>query len=436
MDNRLDAILKAADKDALNRLSPPLNLTDLFMGESPAITHPGILSRMRDIVEILAQNDQLITAADWCEREYGDDKRQSVRDLAEKLGVDKGLVIQNGYLCTANTKEIAETFPPPNYDRHGLIYAARPDDDAKFWRYCNEDDLDCARKLLQHTYINLEHANYSGSAPDMRTPLMLASGRNQSQWANELIGAGADPDARSTGNYSPLLIATRYGNDDIAEILLDALCKRYMGLPAKLLNALTCQGNNGNTPLGNAQQYCSDKVEKRLEALIDEAKAKFAARSVQDVAAAAKDEAYDAVASLFAALGTKDIRARILKQQPIMGTLFGHMIEFKMLDKLMPALHAAGERLSNVELIQREEGSMKGTYLERIIATNQLSELLKPEYWVGHMREMRELWERVPAADRTQMDGKEGRQSFKQAYQAANAASARMLGGGAEGVGR
>ena len=74
--------------------------------------------------------------------------------------------------------------------------------------------------------LTLDYVRYK-----CQTPLIVAIRRNNEEMANRLLDAGADPDFQSE-NGSPLIDAIRYGQLSIAQRLID-------------------QGVNVNTPVGN-----------------------------------------------------------------------------------------------------------------------------------------------------------------------------------------
>ncbi len=113
-------------------------------------------------------------------------------------------------------------------------------------------------------------------------------------------------------------------------------------------------------------------------------------------------------------------------------TSIHNIIVAGQLDQALTLLTAKGERLTKDNWLQVNSESSVSPFV-LAIQHKQLEAVFKPEHWVNRVREMQELWKQVPLIHQAQMDGKDGRPSFRRNLQMANSLSARSLGGGAGG---
>ena len=98
----------------------------------------------------------------------------------------------------------------------------------------------------------------------------------------------------------------------------------------------------------------------------------------------------------------------------------GHM------DLVQELVHAHGERLELEDYTYRPYASAKSV-LDLAAEHKQLDHIFTPENFLCNPRDMRELWNRVPNAEKTQLDGKDGRPDYQQILEEVNKNSPQAL---------
>ncbi len=434
MNAREQDILNAVSKGRLRSVRPPLVKLDFFIGDDPLIAKEEVLSHIHDVIELLADRGEHIGSAEWRELEYGKNKNQSLKQLAGDSGKD--IDDSGAYICNEGTKARMQQFAPPDYSRTGQLFPPRSRDNEKFWQYCATNDVECARKLWGERDIDIEYMfsdiTSAGMAFSMHvTPLTAAVYvPDNMPLITFLLDAGANPDTRAEKNCSPLMIAAEFGQDASVMAMVDAICKRYPDDPAARLDAFTCKADTGETVNWCVETRCNAATYDYFKKAIDKAKKQLSGNNPPDAPAPAAAPR-TLVPNLLASLEGKPLtRDMLLASHEGGATLLRKIIEYLQVGKALDMLHASGERLTREDLLQRES-SIGGTNLERIAQTGQLAVFFDPKYWTGRVREMQDLWRLVPPDQQEQMDGNDGRPSFRRNLQMTNAASARSLGGGA-----
>ena len=90
----------------------------------------------------------------------------------------------------------------------------------------------CESECNAAMQIRLEHGASIKTPPDVMTPLHIATSQDNTSGVSLLLGAGANPEAKFKGDYTPLLLAARKGNTRRVE-MMRLLCERGANLSAK-----------------------------------------------------------------------------------------------------------------------------------------------------------------------------------------------------------
>lgn len=130
--------------------------------------------------------------------------------------------------------------------------------------------------------------------------------------------------------------------------------------------------------------------------------------------------------AMLARFGDKITRADLLKVGKDKRTMLRKVIEGGLIGDALKMLKAAGEKITSDDLIAREPGAANSN-IEQIAAQGQLAAVFQPENWTNNVREMQEVWARVPKHHQAQLDGQEGRVSFRKLLHGANATSLKTL---------
>ncbi len=420
MTTRFIDIINAVGSRKLHRLQPPLSKVELLEGDNAALQVPSILDNIDHVLETLAERGVFITEEEWYAQKYGSPVQHSLAEICADLNVRVSAA--NGYVTTPGIESMIPKEPAPHVIRR---QAASVEDYDAFSNACAENDLRCAKQLW---FTKVMSTDYMSSIFG-RTPLALAAAAeaNVGLLVKFLLNAGANPDARDDNGFSPLLLATCQANSDAALLIAEALVSRYRDEPGALLVALTDTGDGGSTPLENARANCTRKATKYLEEHIELAKQRIAEQSDMEVQQVQEKERVTVTFS------DKITRADLVAPQKDAPNLLCQAVMYGVLREALDALHNAGERLILADLLESGQ-SAGGSILAHIATSGQLPVLFDPKYWVGHVRDMQHVWMQVPLKDQAQMDGLEGRPSFRRAYQQANALSLRSLGRRADGA--
>ncbi|MDE3016386.1 MAG: hypothetical protein KGI29_05635 [Pseudomonadota bacterium] len=132
--------------------------------------------------------------------------------------------------------------------------------------------------------------------------------------------------------------------------------------------------------------------------------------------------------------GERLTKEDLLKKASDGKTLLHKGIEFGQTDKIFDILAISEDRLGKAELLDRNGGSDKSN-LDLLAEQGKLALVFTPDNWGNNVREMQECWSRVHNSHKQQLDGKEGRPSYKRILQESNALSVKLLQLGARAVG-
>ncbi len=406
----------------LAQANPPFTKADYFSGLPVNITHDYVIAHMPEIIELLAERGEFITAAEWREKRpmFGG----GVQSLSERFSDTEGKIqIKNNFLCTEATRKLVPSesaVPTIPFPRKSKLEPATQDDQDRFWSHCHNGERAEAMMLWQNMNIDV---NLGHSKDTSYTPLMVSATAGHKPIVEFLLQLGANPDAVHPSSSTALSMAMQmlslnaWNDNGIPLAIADALQKKYWDNPAALVSALTRHSKPEPSPLDAAALLPDKTIHKVLTHMLDNAPSQRREAAGEDV---------------LAPFGDKITREQLLAVQPGGNTLLGKAILNNMLRKALDMLHAAGERLSKDDLVSLDNGD---THLQHIISTGQMPVLFSPKYWVGHVREMQAVWTRVPGIRHTQMDGQEGRPSFKRMVQEANAASVQALRTSDRGIG-
>ncbi len=439
--SRFSKILYAAQSGTFSDVFPPLSKADFFdapVGKFTSIEMPTVMERIKNIVEMLANRGEFITSDEWHQKTYGSASNQSLSQLVPAVGAKK-LSMKNGYLCTPASKAIVPSTPAPGYHRAVKLIAASEATNDAFWSNSygiDADGVKSAATMWANLDINIEHRKAGIFSKEKYTPLMNAAAEPSkfTGMVRFFLDAGANPDAVSDRGYTPLIIAAAKGNDEAVRMLIEALQQRYANDPAKLSEALNRKtSDNDHTAMTWALMKCDASTVERLKnARVAAKTAEFTSPpTIQAEAGRAEARRADIMA-LLAPYGEKITREQLLAEKEGRPILRDAIVA-GVLPRALDMLRASGERLSKDDWLA---GNPDKAFCNLMLASamNQLPVVFKPDYWVGHVSEMQELWKQVPLAHQSQMDGQDGRPSFRRNFQMANALSARSLGGGA-GIG-
>ncbi len=405
---------------------------DDFLTGNPALIEAEI-QNIEEIVRLFARNNEFITVEEWNAKRYIDDRKVSLMEVAGQL--NSKLLNKNGYVCTPGV----ENYPLINGGR--LIRKLRlalvgEGDNKRFWEHCLTGNHTEVENALYAKLINIEYRN---PLHPLSTPLLVASSMGNMNVVKKLLMAGADMDTRATTGHSPLSIALINGHDSTAMALLDAIEERYADDPQLQLRLLTDPKVETKWLLELSK---NPEIHKKMKTMMGQAilavqEGRGVMRDMPPPANAPQPgEMPEPEPELQISFGNELTRAMLWKKQTTGHTLMRDIIMAGQLDKAISTLAAKGERITREEWLQPHPCDSNMSPLEVAGMHYQLAAVFKSENWVNRVRDMQSLWARVPVAEREQLDGKEGRPSFKRMYSEANAASIKSLqSGGGRGIG-
>ncbi len=428
---RLNELIEAARSNQLHTRVPPLTKADFLEGEMPPLRAREVIDKIDDVIELLAKRNEFLTVNEWCEQKYGSHGKLSLADIASTRA--SHLLTKHGYICNALT--IGKVPSPPLREpmkRSPSLVPARQQENKAFWDACAEGDVKRAQAIWEGINVNLEYSIVDHDGIHVRTPLMAAAARGHKKAVEFLLDAGAKPDAERSGAFSPLLVAIQNQHSEVALVLIDALCTRYKDNPAKLQEALTQSPRDMSVPSILAGRRCKYVVRWSINNAIRQANGVISGIAAPNVEY--RQEQSLPLKDKLAAFGGSVTRAQLLKQPEDGQSLLGEAILGNALGEVLSMMRRSCEHLSGDDWRQIDQRTGI-SYLQTVLKhPGQLPVLFAPEQWVGHVREMQDLWKEVPPSCQALMDGNDGRPSFRRNLQQANAASARSLGGGA-GIG-
>ncbi len=440
--SRFSEILNAAQSGTFRDVFPPLSKADFFAGDPAPIQAQMVLDKINEVLGYLADRNEFITAKEWREKRHGNNRDKSLGELVG--GVVGQFVDKNGFICNQLT---APRIPNSvaSIVRRDMLEPASDADNEKLWKFCEKGYTDGVLNMLVNMDVNLEYTKTIGANNGIGqtfTLLQMTAASGKSVITRMLAAAGADVAVFGKQGDSPLMLAAAGGYDDTVHLLVRIINERYEDDPRKRYEVLTQKSAKGRTPLSYAEDYCSSSTQTCIEQAITQAMLEIDLQKSDGgklklkpriPAPARPVPAMAAVQEMLDAFGGKITREQLMLKPDGQATILRIAIIGGLLDKALGMLRASGGHLTKDDLLQREEGA-EGTNLDLILKNGQIPALFKPEYWVGHVRDMQQVWLRVPTEHQALMDGNDGRPSFRRNLQQANAASARSLGGRA-GIG-
>jgi len=467
MPGRFSEILDAAFKDEIRRRGSSFSKEDYFSDDPAAIQAEAVLNHIDDVIETLAARKEFITEKEWFEKRHGHQRNKSLCELAGDRG--DHLLFEHGYVCNQRTQRMVprpQRGVPlnhsPRFRRMGRQEPASEQDNIEFWQACESGNMEFALMFWEEKDVDVNFS-YKGRGDKEKLSAIAAAARQGHDIVILfLLEAGANPDSRSKNLATPLMMAGKYCHDTTVMAVTDGLVNYYRDNPEKLWESIVikerdtlltayeyalanCAPATADYIMRAAQRDISgDRVQSaELEAMaiamqeeISRRRAKYERRDeekpapVQEIQPPEPTRNEAALARLDAPI------ARDALMQPVgdKKSLFRQALEAGKLEKALQALASSGGKLSKEDFLQREPGA-NNSNIEQIAEQGQLAVIFQPENWVNNVREMQEVWARVPRQHQSQLDGQDGRPSFKRILQEANTASIKALQSGTRVVG-
>ncbi len=378
---------------------------DYFLGD-PMNSWSRIMPHIDEILAELAAAGEFVTRVEW-EDHY---KGTRLQDMAGGCG--KHLKILRGYMCNAHMQDLVPQTPAclERLDRPEIRKVADTPDHTLFWKSCARGDYEAARALWSRVYVSVDFLHAAEPKVDRYTPLIAAIindyDKNGRRVAAFLLAAGADPDARTYRNVTPLRVAVQHGRMLAAKMLVDELAYRYRDDPVALYCALTA------TQKGESEQPWY------------RAGANGSAITAQYILKPQIEAQNQVLAMLPALLDNAPTPSDLLQHSERISP-FALALKLGKVQEAVDALVKKGGRVTPRIMLESITGEGL-TPLEMIATQEQLPELFTVKNCMHHVREMRECWKELTDTHKAQMDGRPGRPSFQDIIQTANQQAAKQ----------
>ncbi|MDE3037717.1 MAG: ankyrin repeat domain-containing protein [Pseudomonadota bacterium] len=472
MSDRFSQILDAGFKKDRRRLAQ-FSKSDYFADDPAAIQAEAVLGCIDDVIEVLAERGEFITEQEWFDKRHGHARNKSLCELAGDRG--DHLQFVNGYVCNDRTRRkvpqpqrgVAPDHKPRFSRMSRNQEPATEQDNIDFWRACESGDMEQALMIWEEKDVNVNYEYQLRGDKERMTAIAAAARQGHDMAVLFLLEAGANPDSRTKSKVTPLMQAAMHCHDTTVMMVVDALVHYYHGRPDKLWGAIAikergtamsaydyaltnCAPATAGYIMRAVQRGVSSEISGDLDAMAEayrEEVARRQGRSTKPVEAAPvrQEPVVETLpvvtppaalepAALARQLDAPASREAMMKPAEGGKSVFRQAVEAGMLDKALQALSAVGGKLSKDDLIQREAGASNSN-IELLADKGQLAAIFKPAYWINNVREMQEVWARVPRYHQSQLDGQGERPLFKRIFQEVNAASIRALQTGSRAVG-